>query len=253
MITALFASWLRINEATPRCCTMAEYDTISAFLSQAGMFAALDGDSRQAVAKEMRRVRFNSGQSIFSRGDRGDELYLVLNGRVRLSVLTADGRELSFAHAEPGSVFGEIAMLDGNARTADATSVGKVEAMALGRTAFRRLLQERPEFGDAVIRFLCGRLREADMQLEGVALHTIEVRLARFLLGLCAQKPDADVADEVVVELGMSQGELALLLGASRPKVNGALMVLEDQGAITRDGNKVRCVPDELRAIAEMD
>jgi len=233
---------------------MAQHDTISAFLAQSGMFAALDDGSRQAVAKEMRRVTFNSGQSIFSRGDRGEELYLVLKGRVRLSVLTADGRELSFAHAEPGSVFGEIAMLDGHARTADATGVGKVEAMALGQTAFRRLLQERPEFGDAVIRFLCGRLREADMQLEGVALHTIEVRLARFLLGLCAQKSDADDdADEVVVELGMSQGELALLLGASRPKVNGALMVLEDQGAITRDGNKVRCVPDELRAIAEMD
>ena len=232
---------------------MPEHDTIVAFLAQAAIFSTIDEAGQQAIAKELRRVTFRAGQSIFSRGDPGDELYLVLSGRVRLSVLTAEGRELSFAHAGPGSVFGEIAMLDGRARTADATAVGNVEAMVLGQGAFRRLLAAQPTFAEGVIRFLCGRLREADMQLEGVALHRIEVRLARFLLGLCANSGAPDDQEEIVVDMGMSQGELALLLGASRPKVNGALMLLEDQGAIARDGNKVRCVPDDLRAIAEMD
>ena len=232
---------------------MSQIDEIHKLLAKAGMFAPLEDGARMAIAKEMRRVSFGSGQSIFSRGDKGQELYLVITGRVRLSILSAEGRELSFAHAETGAVFGEIAMLDSGARTAYATAVGKVEAMVLGHTAFRRLLKATPDFADVVIQFLCARLREADMQLEGVALHRIEVRLARFLAGLCAQRAPDQPDGHVTVDLGMSQGELALLLGASRPKVNGALTLLEDQGAITREGNKVRCDLDELRTIAEIE
>lgn len=226
---------------------------LNKLLADTRMFGGLDDDARGAIIKEMRPVSFTSGQSIFSRGDVGQELYLVTKGRVRLSILSAEGRELSFAHAGPGAIFGEIAMLDGDVRTADATAVGKTEAMVLGHPAFRRLLETTPGFADAVIHFLCARLREADLQLEGVALHRIEVRLARFLLGLCAQHAPGQEDGTITIELGMSQGELALLLGASRPKVNGALTVLEDQGIVSREGNKVRCELDELRTIAEMD
>ncbi|MCB1511646.1 MAG: Crp/Fnr family transcriptional regulator [Hyphomicrobiaceae bacterium] len=234
---------------------MTSETTLETMLAQSHLFAGLEAVTRQALAKEMRRVSFDNGQLIFSRGDRSQELYLVTNGRVRLSILSAEGRELSFAHAAEGAVFGEIAMLDGSHRTADATAVGKVEAMVLGQAAFRRVLETSPDFAFAVIQFLCGRLREADLQLEGVALHRIEVRLARFLLGLCAQGASDNNGDGgmVTVDLGMSQSELALLLGASRPKVNGALMLLEEQGAVTRDGNKVRCDLEELRIIAELD
>lgn len=232
---------------------MAKLDELNTLLAEARMFAGLEDDARVAIIKEMRPVSYSSGQSIFSRGDKGQELYLVTKGRVRLSILSAEGRELSFAHASPGAVFGEIAMLDGDVRTADATAVGKTEAMVLGHAAFRRLLETTPGFADAVIHFLCARLREADMQLEGVALHRIEVRLARFLVGLCAQHAPNQTDGEIIVELGMSQGELALLLGASRPKVNGALTLLEDQGIVTREGNKVHCDLDELRTVAEMD
>lgn len=228
--------------------------TLDAMLARSHLFSGLGPEPRAALVKEMRRVTYDGGQMIFSRGDRGQELYLVTSGRVRLSILSSEGRELSFAHASAGAVFGEIAMLDGGQRTADATAVGKVEAMVLAQGAFRRLLETTPEFAHAIITFLCVRLREADLQLEGVALHRIEVRLARYLLSLCAQVAGANSDDDTVtVDLGMSQSELALLLGASRPKVNGALMVLEDQGAVTRDGNKVRCDLAELRIIAEVD
>ncbi|HUS95744.1 MAG TPA: helix-turn-helix domain-containing protein, partial [Hyphomicrobiaceae bacterium] len=85
------------------------------------------------------------------------------------------------------------------------------------------------------------------------ALHRIEVRLARFILGICAQQAPAQNTGLLTVDLGMSQGELALLLGGSRPKVNGALMMLEDQGAIERDGNRLQCELDQLRVIAEIE
>ena len=91
---------------------------------------------RQAVAEAVRDASFDAGQIIFSRGDAGTELYVVSQGPGSLSVLTADGQELSFAHAEAPSVFGELAVFDGRPRSADATAVGKVEALSLSKSAF---------------------------------------------------------------------------------------------------------------------
>lgn len=223
-------------------------------LPETSPFAGLSDEERQRIAKEMQRTSFSSGQLIFARGDDGQSLYVVLKGRVRLSVLTAEGRELSFTHAEPGSTFGEIAMLDGKPRTADATAITKVEAATLQRDAFRRIINAVPQFTQNLIEMLCGRLRAADHQLEGVALHRIEVRLARFLV-IQAEKEQVDENEDGMIPLniGMSQGELALLLGASRPKVNTALTLLEDQGAIKRDGAKLLCDLEELSIIAELD
>ena len=81
----------------------------------------------------------------------------------------------------------------------------------------------------------------------------IEVRLARYLLGLVAARNPLLTGGIVEVELAISQGELALLLGASRPKVNAALVTLEDQGAIERDGTKLTCHIDGLIAVASLD
>lgn len=232
---------------------MALDDKMLTLLRQAPLFEPLDDSDRRALLQEMREVSFDAGQVIFTRGDAGRDIYLVTSGRVRLSVLTAEGRELSFAHAEPGAVFGEIAMLDSGPRTADATAVVKTQAMSLGRAAFMRLAETRPHLVDAVVRFLCRRIREADQQLEAIALFPIEVRLARFFLAAARQKrPDASEGS-VSIDLGMSQGELALLIGASRPKVNTALSMLEASGAIQRQGNKLSCDLAELILTAGVD
>ena len=232
---------------------MSKTADIGRILEAAQIFSEMDADAREALTAEFRPVTFNAGQAIFSRGDEGRELYLVLSGRVRLSVLTAEGRELSFAHAGEGDIFGEIAMLDGSPRTADATAVTETQAMSLSRAALDRIVESSPALAHSIISFLCRRLREADIQLEGVALHRIEVRLARYLAGLAQQvAPDRDEG-HVDVEIGVSQGELALLLGASRPKVNGALTMLEDQGIVERVDGKLRCDLEELRALAELE
>lgn len=226
---------------------------IATILGQSQIFGALDADARAAVAGRLRPVTFPAGHLIFARGDQGEDLYIVLSGRVRLSVLTIDGRELTFTHASEGAIFGEIAMLDGKARTADATTVEETSAMLLSRADLQGLMASTPALVQSVIEFVCNRLREADMQLESVALHRIEVRLARFLIGLAQQAhPDREDGD-IDIELGMSQGELALLLGASRPKVNGAMKLLEDQGIVERSDAQLRCDIAELRAIAQLE
>jgi CRP-like cAMP-binding protein len=218
-------------------------------LGKTPLFGSLEEADRRAIADEMREVAFEPSQVIFARGDAGREIYLV-TGRVRLSVLTAEGRELSFAHAEPGAIFGEIAMLDGGPRSADATAVNKVTALTLSKPAFKRLVDTHPLVGDAVIRFLCSRVREADQQLEAIALYPIEGRLARFFLAAARQKAPGCEEGRVTIELPMSQSELALLIGASRPKVNTALSLLESSGALERSGAKIICDVEELQLIA---
>ncbi len=230
---------------------MTAKDNAIDFLARTALFGALEEPDRRAVVQEMRDASFDAGQLVFSRGDTGKDIYLVTSGRVRLSVLTPEGRELSFAHAEAGQIFGEIAVLDGGARTADATAVTKVAARTLSKGALMRLIESRPVVRESVIRFLCNRVREADQQLEGIALYPIEVRLARFFLASSRQKFGPDVEGKVALDLPISQSELALLIGASRPKVNAALALLEDGGAIKRADQRMMCDIEKLEDIVE--
>ena len=99
--------------------------SIVELLARTALFGSLgpagpDGHCRAHAAR-----RFDPDQMIFSRGDPGRDIYLVIEGRIRLSILSSDGRELSFAHAGPGNVFGEIATLDGGERTAGATAISR--------------------------------------------------------------------------------------------------------------------------------
>ena len=226
--------------------------TVTELLAKTSLFGNLPAETMAKVAQQMRPVSYSNGQQIFSRGDPGTELYMLLEGRVRLSIISLDGRELAFAHAAPGDIFGEIATLDGGARTADATAVSAAKALTLTRPQINTLVETSPQFAKAAIDLLCRRLREGDQQIEVIALHRIEVRLARYLLSAVRQQHGATPPKNPAISLGISQGELALVLGASRPKVNAALMMLEDTGAITRQGDKYACNLEELTTIGEV-
>jgi CRP/FNR family transcriptional regulator, cyclic AMP receptor protein len=229
---------------------MISKDVAAEMLSKTALFQPLQAEDRRAVVQEMRELVFDANQAIFARGDVGKDIYFVMSGRVRLSVLTPEGRELSFAHAEAGHIFGEISVLDGGTRTADATAVTKVQALGLSKPSLQRLMQTRPIVNEGVIKFLCNRVREADQQLEGIALYPIETRLARFFLTAAKQKGPVKEGGHVVLDLPISQSELALLIGASRPKVNAALAILESNKAIIKSDGQITCNIDELENLA---
>lgn len=222
-------------------------------LGRTALFGSLAEQDRTAIVARMRRVQFQPDQMIFSRGDPGRDIYLVLEGRIRLSVLSSEGRELSFDHAGPGHVFGEIATLDGGERTAGATAISRVQAMSLPREVMMELIERNPKVAVAAIRFLCQRLRDTDQRLEAIALHRIEVRLARLLLSVLKLQAVVPKDGQAKLDLGMSQSEVGLLIGASRPKVNIALTALEDMGAITRSGSAYICDIETLKSVADAE
>jgi CRP/FNR family transcriptional regulator, cyclic AMP receptor protein len=232
---------------------MPNHGAIASLLGRTPLFRSLDEADRLEIAEKMRPASFAAGQLIFARGDPAKHVYLVLEGQVRISVLSIDGRILSFNHTRAGEIFGEIAVIDGGSRSADATALTRVETMALSRTQFHHLIDTNPRVARAGLSFLCQRLRDASDRSETIALYPVEVRVARFLLSALKLRDPSGKADGIPLKLGMSQGELALLVGACRQKVNVALSMLEDTGAIERKGSTIACHASELARIAEMD
>lgn len=218
-------------------------------LARTKLFGGLALEEVELCATRFRPLRFAKGEILFSKGDAGTNLYLLVKGRVRLAVANAEGRELSFRHAVAGDLFGEIAAIDGRPRTAGATALTAVSAYALDQNSFRSLWSTRPAIAIHIVTFLCDRLRETSFQLESIVLHPLDVRLARFLL-IALNGHQAPPGRRIGLELGFSQGELATLLGASRSKVNAALGALESAGAIGRTLDRIFCDPIKLEKIA---
>jgi CRP/FNR family transcriptional regulator, cyclic AMP receptor protein len=229
--------------------------TVATLLGKTAIFGPLDAADRLVIAGQMLKTDLRSGQTVFTRGDAGRTVYLVASGSVRLSVFSADGRLLSFKHANAGDIFGEIAVLDGRPRTADAMALTRVVAMTLTKEQVDRLIETNPRVARAAIAWLCQRLRDTSAQAEAIALHPVEVRLARYLLSrlmpASSGNPEcAPLAGKATIELGISQGEVASLIGASRQKVNAALGFLEDAGAVSRIGRRLACDRTLLARIA---
>ena len=229
---------------------MANTDKIIPLLMQTNLFGGLDNVHIAACAAAFRQLQFAKGETLFARGEIGNRLYLIAEGRVRLAVMTDEGRELSFRHATTGNLVGEIAALDGEPRSADALALSRVLAYGLERNALMELCVAHPLISLALVRFLCRRVRDTSNQLEAIALYPIEVRLARFLL-IALGNRTAEAGKRIPLDLGFSQSELAQLLGASRPKVNAALGWLEEMSAIKRTIDRVFCDPVKLAQIAQ--
>ena len=225
-------------------------ERILTLLAESPLFGAFSPEAIKACAEKFREVRYKKHEMLFARGDPGNHLYIVSEGQVRLAIATAEGRELSFQIVGSGELFGEIGVLDGRSRSAEAIALEPTMAFSLERTEFQRLRQAHPSISDAVIIFLCSRLRHVSDKLEVVALYPLEVRLARFLLASLTGIADVP-GRRTALELGYSQSELAQLLCASRPKLNLALGALERAGAIKRTSDRLFCDRAKLAEIGE--
>jgi CRP/FNR family transcriptional regulator, cyclic AMP receptor protein len=219
-----------------------------ALLKKIDLFGGLPESQLASCAAVCAPARFAAGTLLFGRGDPGDRLFIVAEGRVRLSLVSEDGRELSVRVACAHDVLGELSVLDGAPRSTDAEAIDAVRAFVLLRRDFTRLLTELPALAESSIQFLCRRLRKTTDQLEAIALHSVEQRLARQLLSDIGEAPA--VTTHPLPSLALPQAELAQLIGASRPKVNAALSSLERQGALVRSTAGHRVDAARLRRLA---
>lgn len=217
------------------------------------MFAPLPPEVLDAIAAAARPHRWRGGELLFQRGDAGDWLVALTAGQVRISVSTPGGRELVLRHAEAGEMLGELALFDADPRSADAFAVGEVTGQVLDRAAFRTIAGRHPALYDAALAHVCAMLRGTTDQLESIALYQLQARVARFFLFALRQLHGDDVPAGAALDLAISQGELAALTGASRPKVNRVLADLKAAGALEQAGTVWRCDPALLMGFAGDD
>ena len=182
------------------------------------LFRGLPDATLGRLAALAAKRHYDKGCRIFAQGDEGDALYGVAAGRVRLSASATGGREVFLNIMEPGDTFGEIAVMDGLPRTANAVALDDSTLIVIQRADFLPLLEREPRLAIHLLKLLCERLRWTSELVEESAFLAGPARLAKRLLILASLHGRAARVGQL--ELRISQGELARFLGLTRQAVN---------------------------------
>ncbi len=213
-------------------------------LSRAPMFAALDPEAAAALRASMDIVSLNKGQVLFNEGERGERLYIITDGKMKLGHTSSDGRESLLAVLGPGELLGELSLFDPGPRTATATALTETSLMGLGHSALRPWLTGRPEVAEALLGALAQRLRRTNEQMADLVFSDVPGRVAKTLLEL-GEKFGRPLPDGIHVTHDMTQEELAQLVGASRETVNKALADFAARGWIRLESRSVILIDPE--------
>ena len=195
------------------------------------LFGKLSPHDIDALISYSRVERYTAGREIFAKGSPGPSLMAVLRGSVKISSLSEGGKEIVLSIINAGEIFGEIAVLDGEERSADATAMTDCELLVINRRDFLPVLENRADLCMILLRILCRRLRQTSEQVEDVMFRHLESRVAKALLQL-VESAGLHAVGAPSVELHVSQRELGGMAGGSRESVNKILQIWHRQGLI---------------------
>lgn len=215
-------------------------------LATTELFGSLDRPALAMLVAGARRRSYAKGAIVFLEGDPGDGLYLVLSGRIKVTVESPDGDAMLLATLGANDTFGELALIDGQPRSATAEALDPAELLWIGRDAFRAACSSHPELLESLLLILGRLVRRITGQAADLALLDLEGRVARLLVRLL----DA-TGGSTELDLGLTQSELASMVGGSRQGVNQILHGLARSGHLELQGRRLRILrADDLRARA---
>ena len=207
-------------------------------LRRVSLFADLKEDALAGLAAHLRRRQFRKETIIFHQDQAGDALYVIESGRVRMFRSAEDGQEFTVDTLDPGDYFGDMALLDGLPRSASAFAEEDCVIYTLGRPDFQTQLSRSPEMASALLELLSARLRKLMHHAETLAFLDVHARVRHVLVDL-ARRYGVKEAGGVLINVEVTQGELATMVGATRERVNRALASLRSQGLIDLRGRKM--------------
>jgi CRP-like cAMP-binding protein len=200
-------------------------------LGECILFRELTAEERNALFARVHIRAYAAGETIFHMGSAGDNMMAVLGGSIRISVPSPDGKEIVLAILQPGEVFGEIALLDGKDRTADARAAVACHLAILERRDVLAFLDRHPKIWPKLVEVLCGRLRNTDQHIAELALLQLPTRLAKALLRF-ASLEEGGSGGRRLLQVQLSQRELGNICGASRESINKCLGVWQRRGIV---------------------
>jgi CRP/FNR family cyclic AMP-dependent transcriptional regulator len=213
------------------------------------LFGKLNASEIDALISYSRVERYRAGREIFAKGSPGQSLMAVLRGSVKISSFSDNGKEIVFRIFNAGEIFGEIAVLDGAERSADATAMADCELLVLNRRDLLPVLENRPDLCMILLKILCRRLRLTSEQVEDVVFRHLESRVAKALVQL-AESADLLGVRSPSVELHISQHELGNMAAGCRESVNKQLQAWHRQGLI--DLGKTSIMIRDVEAIKRL-
>jgi CRP-like cAMP-binding protein len=188
-------------------------------LRQHPMFRDLGTEALDQLCRYAKHISLKRGATICSKGDPGNFLFIVISGTVKISVSSPDGRNAILNLINAGDLFGEVAVLDGQARTADAIANTNCEIFVLDRRDFLPFVRSQPELAMRLIELLCTRLRWTSDQVEQVILQDLPGRLASALLGLTEKRKLEPQSQTIAI----TQQEISEMVGMTRESINKQL------------------------------
>lgn len=197
-------------------------DTPAETLRLVPFFAKMQPDEADGLAQKLVPRRFNNGQIIFHHGDPGGLLYIISKGKVKITHSTPEGHEALLAILGTGDFFGELALLDDSPRSATAEAIEPTETLTLHRDDFLRYISHNPEFSQHVLQTMAQHIRRLNNQISDIFFLDLPGRLARMLLQL-AEQHGRVTAEGILIDLSLTQTDLAEMTGATRVSVNKAL------------------------------
>jgi CRP/FNR family cyclic AMP-dependent transcriptional regulator len=207
-------------------------------LATVPLFVGLDEETAALLAAALTTRSIVRGHVVFNEGDTGDRLFVVMDGKVKISRAAADGRENLLAVLGPAEMFGELSLFDPGPRTATATAITDSTLASLDHDDLRPLLLAQPAVAVQLLRALAQRLRRTNEAMADLVFSDVPGRVAKALLDLSERFGD-DVAEGTLVRHDLTQEELAQLVGASRETVNKALSEFANRGWLRLEGRSV--------------
>lgn len=188
------------------------------------LFSLLSPAQAQQVADGVLKQRFRRGQTIVEQGTQPSALYILLNGRARVTAADGNGREVILAMLGGGDYVGEMSLIDGQPHSATVRAEVQTDVLVLGREAFAKCLPDRSHLAYPMMLGLVQRLRAADRQIESLALLDVYGRVARALLDMSEPGPQGRV-----IRNRVTRQDMAKRVGASREMVSRVMKGLEDR------------------------
>lgn len=222
--------------------------SIGATLRRVPFLAILPDNEIAWLTERMRPRQYRAGTTIFHRDDPGSTLHIINSGLVKLVLASPEGREVTVGILDAGDFFGELALLDGGARSASAVALEAVETLTLDREPFIAILERHPQVATALLGILGDRLRRTDELIQDILFLDLPGRLAKQLLSL-ADERGVSTPEGIRIDLRLSQSELAGIIGATRESVNRCLNAYADRGILDLDRDTITLrAPEVLRA-----
>ncbi|GGT22944.1 Crp/Fnr family transcriptional regulator [Nonomuraea spiralis] len=214
-----------------------DVQAVAAVLAEVPLFRVLGAAGIASTVRAGVARRYRTGQIILHQGDPGESLYVLLDGLVKVVFTTEHGDEIVLNMLGRAETFGEMALLDDSPRSASIIAVRPCWIFALPRARLLELMREHPGLADEFLRMLGQMVRRLTGQAADLAFLDLGGRLAKLLLQLSVKR--GQTAGPVVDMPGLTQSDLAALIGASRPAVNRALQSLAARGLIAIKGRAI--------------